>query len=215
MTGKAKTWAWCLGTVAVVLGATVVYQKSFEVFSDAHAAVAPSNETAPLQAFPTQVMGGITTPSVATDTVDAKGRPVALACSNCHAVREPNRHTASGTDLDTFHQGLSYQHGGLTCLSCHHSENYDRLRLADGTQLAYERSMDLCAQCHGPQHRDYQAGSHGGMTGYWDLNQGPRERNHCLVCHDPHFPSYPPMMPVFPPKDAGHPKTSHATHSNH
>ncbi len=39
------------------------------------------------------------------------------------------------------------------------------------------------------------------MTGYWDLTQGPRSRNHCLACHDPHAPKYQPVMPVFPPRD--------------
>jgi hypothetical protein len=61
--------------------------------------------------------------------------------------------------------------------------------------------MDLCGQCHGPQARDYAHGAHGGMTGYWDLSRGPRERNNCIDCHDPHAPAFPKVRPVFAPKD--------------
>ena len=75
------------------------------------------------------------------------------------------------------------------------------MRLADGRVLEFVDSMQLCAQCHGPQHRDWQRGSHGGMTGHWDLARGPRERNHCVVCHDPHAPQLQQVSPAPPPRD--------------
>jgi formate-dependent nitrite reductase cytochrome c552 subunit len=87
-------------------------------------------------------------------------------------------------------------------MSCHNAENYDSLRRADGQEVSFGRVMDLCAQCHGPQFRDYTHGAHGGMNGHWDLRSGPRTRNNCIDCHDPHAPAYPKVMPVFPPKDA-------------
>jgi hypothetical protein len=62
-------------------------------------------------------------------------------------------------------------------------------------------AMTLCAQCHGPQFRDYQNGSHGGMNGHWDLSRGPRLRNHCVDCHDPHVPQVLPVHPAPGPKD--------------
>jgi formate-dependent nitrite reductase cytochrome c552 subunit len=62
-------------------------------------------------------------------------------------------------------------------------------------------AMRLCAQCHGPQYRDYKRGSHGGMTGHWDLSRGERTRNNCVDCHDPHAPAYPGTTPVLPPRD--------------
>ena len=39
------------------------------------------------------------------------------------------------------------------------------------------------------------------MTGHWDLTKGPRKRNHCTTCHDPHAPAFPKMLPVFKPLD--------------
>ena len=61
-----------------------------------------------------------------------------------------------------------------SCLSCHNPKNYDTLALANGEAVPYRRTMNLCAQCHGPQYRDYNHGSHGGMTGYWDRTRGER-----------------------------------------
>ena len=139
-------------------------------------------------------------PWVDSGKKDAKGEPVMVACATCHDTREPNFKANDGALLKEFHQGLQFQHGSQTCLSCHHSEDYNSLKKADGQALDFSQSMQLCAQCHGPQFRDYQNGSHGGMTGHWDLKQGPRERNTCTDCHDPHHPKYPLVMPVFPPK---------------
>ena len=77
------------------------------------------------------------------------------------------------------------------------------LRLADGAALPYTEVMQLCAQCHGPQHRDYQHGAHGGMAGYWDLSKGGRTRANCIDCHVPHAPKYQPVQPARGPNDRG------------
>ena len=131
---------------------------------------------------------------------DAHGQPVMVACATCHDTRKPNPNTNDGAALSQFHKGLNFNHGTQTCLTCHNAGDYNRLKLADGRPLEFSQSMQLCVQCHGPQYRDYKNGSHGGMTGYWDLKQGPRNRHHCTDCHDPHHPAYPKVMPVFPPK---------------
>lgn len=140
-------------------------------------------------------------PRVATGLEDALGHDVTIACSTCHSVKAANQETRSGEQLTQFHQGLVTAHGGLTCLSCHDSLDYDRLRLADMTPVEHSEVMTLCRQCHGPQARDYDHGSHGGMTGYWDKSRGPRTRNGCTVCHDPHAPAFPTLTPARGPND--------------
>ena len=140
-------------------------------------------------------------PAVDTGLFDANGQAVTANCTTCHATRQPDFAITDGAQLIDFHQGLITQHGDLTCLTCHNPDDYSALRRADGTSLPFTEVMQLCAQCHGPQYRDYVNGSHGGMTGYWDLSRGPRVRNHCIVCHDPHAPQYPQVMPVFKPRD--------------
>lgn len=140
-------------------------------------------------------------PRVATGKVDFRGQPVTVSCTTCHATRTPDASNFAGEQLDEFHQGLVVKHGELTCLSCHNNNDYDTLRHADGRSIEFTNVMTLCAQCHGPQKRDYDHGSHGGMNGHWDLTRGPRTRNNCIDCHDPHAPAYPVVRPVFKPRD--------------
>lgn len=136
-------------------------------------------------------------PRIATDKVDALGHAVTLSCASCHANRPPNRMTSRGADLNEFHQSLSFAHGTLKCVSCHHPGDYNSLRLADGESLPFTRVQSLCIQCHAPQARDYEHGAHGGMNGYWDLTRGPRQRKGCIDCHDPHAPAFPNMVRTF------------------
>lgn len=140
-------------------------------------------------------------PMLPTGLTNFQGQPVYAACSACHTTTKPNIENRRTEDLDQFHQGLKYNHGNLTCLSCHNSTDYDSLRLADTRAVAFVNSMTLCSQCHGPQRRDYDMGLHGGMNGHWDLTRGGRTRNTCINCHDPHAPAFPLVMPVLPPRD--------------
>lgn len=135
-------------------------------------------------------------PRVLSGATDHAGQPATIACSTCHAVRSPNPENRAAADLDQFHQGLQIQHGMNSCLSCHEGTDYDRLKLADGRKVAFEDSIELCSQCHGPQRRDYDHGAHGGMNGYWDLARGGRVRNTCIDCHDPHVPKYQGAIPM-------------------
>jgi hypothetical protein len=142
-------------------------------------------------------------PKVAAGVLDYHGQAVALDCATCHATREPNLDNGvEGRKPTEFHQGLVYAHGGRSCLSCHAADDYDSLRLADGRKLAFAQGQMLCAQCHGPQARDYLNGSHGGMNGHWDQTKGGRTRRTCTDCHDVHAPAYPLLQPVFAPIDA-------------
>lgn len=140
-------------------------------------------------------------PRVKTGLVDDAGNSIDVSCATCHATRKPNPENRKTDDLDEFHMGLTFQHGSLTCLSCHNSDDYDSLKLADGQRIEFQNVMTLCAQCHSSQTLDYQHGAHGGMSGYWDLSRGPQTRNNCVDCHDPHAPQFPQMTPTFKPRD--------------
>lgn len=172
-------------------------------------ALTPGFDLAPITAesiiegdrFPTIINRPDGPPRLRTDLVDPLGQPVTIACATCHSIRDPNLANASTSDLDEFHQGLAVAHGDLTCLSCHNPDDYNSLKLASGQSVEYSSVMTLCAQCHGPQYRDYLYGAHGGMTGYWDLSRGSRQRNNCVDCHDAHAPAFPRMTPTFKPID--------------
>ena len=150
-------------------------------------------------------------PRVVTGLRDFHGNEVLVACSTCHTTRQPNRQNASPKDLDEFHGGLKFSHGTVSCLSCHNDQDYDALKLADGTRVEFSNVMTLCAQCHGPQMKAYQHGAHGGMNGHWDLTRGSQTKNNCIDCHDPHTPQFPKMQPTFKPRDRflEKPRTEH------
>jgi len=195
--GSARLFA------AAAVGAIAVFGVHRAVAAQDSEPYAPASKPAPALAplHPVHVRGPEGPPTVVIGYSERDGSEIRANCTTCHATREPDRGNATGADLDAFHRGLVVDHGGSTCLTCHDPDSYDRLRLADGRSLAHSESMRLCAQCHGPQHRDWQRGSHGGMSGYWDLTRGPRTRNHCVVCHDPHAPQLRQVLPAPPPND--------------
>ena len=168
-------------------------------FADPSRAMGPAVESGP--AHPTTIHAPTTLGVVDSDRIDVNGTPIGVACETCHGPSATESWAAR--EGDDFHTGVEVEHGQLPCDSCHDREDRSLLHLADGRSLAMADAMQLCAQCHGPQFRDYQRGSHGGMSGYWDLARGPRERNHCVDCHAPHAPPVPRVNPLPPPVDRG------------
>ncbi|NLE85514.1 MAG: hypothetical protein GX607_03855 [Myxococcales bacterium] len=152
---------------------------------------------------------------VPSGQLDALGRPRRVACVSCHAQRSATSLPDAAGELREFHAGLTVRHGELHCSSCHDDERTHELRLASGEVLPGSEALQLCAQCHGPQTRDYRRGSHGGMRGYWDLSRGERRRNHCVDCHDPHEPAYRGGHPVHPPRDRFLSEPTHAPEAPH
>ncbi|QDS98792.1 hypothetical protein [Adhaeretor mobilis] len=165
--------------------------------------------------FPVTIRKPSGPPRLDLGAVDSQGKPVTVACSTCHTTRPSNLAIRSPTDLKEFHQSMEFAHGNVSCLSCHNPEDYDSLRLADGRRVEFTEVMTLCAQCHGTQTRDYRHGAHGGMNGHWDLSRGPRVRNNCVDCHDPHAPSFPSMNPTFKPRDRFLEKADHVETEHH
>ena len=176
-----------------------------------HREDSPTEVNVPASGFSIEIRKPVGPPRVATGRKDADGTELTVACSTCHSARPPNHQNQTTRDLDEFHGGTVLAHGNVSCLSCHNERDYDALRLADGSRVDFSDVMTLCAQCHGPQMKAYEHGAHGGMNGYWDLTRGPRTKNNCIDCHNPHAPQFPKMQPVFKPKDRflEQPRTKH------
>jgi hypothetical protein len=102
--------------------------------------------------------------------------------------------------LTEFHTLRAVRHGPAIrwCSSCHDLFDLDRLRLFDASHVTFDESYRLCAQCHGEQHRDWQAGIHGLQTGEWG---GPQARRSCTFCHDPHVPGLPRVVAMPAPEN--------------
>ena len=150
--------------------------------------------------FPTRIELPYAQLGMSTEERDLSGRLARVKCVTCHAGLEPRKGYERATNIPGLHGGIEVIHGDLTCQSCHFPPEFQEFRLVDGRTVEYAEVILLCAQCHGSIKKDYDHGAHGGMSGHWDLDRGPRERNHCLVCHNAHQPAVPRMSPAPAPK---------------
>jgi hypothetical protein len=116
-------------------------------------------------------------------------------CSECHDDMEVN---TTRRELVDFHEDIVLKHAEEQrwCLDCHNPDNRDKLRLASGELLSFEKSYSLCGQCHGTIFRDWKAGVHGKRTGFWN---GKKQYRLCVNCHNPHQPKFRPVKPMPPP----------------
>ena len=138
-------------------------------------------------------------------------------CASCHTADKPVK-------LETDKQGntiippahapdLRMAHGensrNNACFNCHDPAKLNQLVTRDGTKLKLADATPLCASCHGPTYRDWEAGIHGRTTGFWDRQLGAATRLECASCHDPHAPAFPQMIPM--PRPRGSPAPRPAT----
>lgn len=137
------------------------------------------------------------TPPRAVTGLDLKRMGWTYDCMECHRhVDEPN---SFQRPMEIEHENIVLEHGNNRfCLNCHHATNRNAFTDYDGAEIPEHDVTLLCAKCHGPKHRDWQAGVHGRQNGYWDASKGPRTKLRCIQCHDPHHPAFAPMKPLPP-----------------
>jgi len=129
-------------------------------------------------------------------------------CASCHAAGKPVKlevDAKGNTVIPPAHAGdLVMAHGqnsrNSACFNCHDPNKLDQLVTRDGTKLKLTEATPLCASCHGPTYRDWEAGIHGRTTGFWNRQLGASERLGCASCHDPHAPAFPKMIPLPGPR---------------
>lgn len=127
-------------------------------------------------------------------------------CSDCHADMD--------VDMERrelgFHDEIQLNHGPRDrwCFDCHNPADRDTLRLVGGRTVGFEKSYELCGQCHGTIYRDWREGIHGRRRGYWD---GAKSYLLCPACHNPHAPAFQPLKPLPPPVRPGFLRSKPAT----
>lgn len=115
-------------------------------------------------------------------------------CVECHRIIPSPSETLRTL---TQHTEIQLHHGINTrCFNCHHPENRNAFVDDFGDEIAWSEPQQLCAKCHGPVYRDWQAGSHGRINGYWDQAKGAQRKLRCIECHDPHAPPFQRMQPA-------------------
>ena len=124
-------------------------------------------------------------------------------CYICHDRKTPPT-LRFGADHNVIvpkeHADVVMGHGSHNrnnnCYNCHDESNLERLQTRDGRELKLVESTQLCASCHGPTYRDWEAGAHGRTSGYWERPKGPITRQDCVSCHNPHAPPFPSRKPA-------------------
>lgn len=149
------------------------------------------------------------TPPRATKGLDLVKAGWAYNCMECHKLLTARWHYDRPM---AEHRDLVLEHGNNRfCLNCHHATNRNAFVDYDGAEIAQADVVQLCAKCHGPIYRDWEAGVHGRSNGYWKPDAGPKTKLRCIQCHDPHRPKFQPMPPLPPlryPPRAAHPPSA-------
>lgn len=145
------------------------------------------------------------TPVRQTKGLDLVKQEWTYDCMSCHRLLEAkwkyDRKMAEHEDIVLNHGNNRF------CLNCHHEKNRNVFADYDGTEIAEEDVVLLCAKCHGPTYQDWKAGAHGRSNGYWDKKRGAQTRLRCIQCHDPHSPKFSKVTalaaPTYPERAAG------------
>ena len=100
-------------------------------------------------------------------------------CYACHDKKKPpplRLDTNGNIIVAKEHSDIVMGHGrhgrNNNCFNCHNETNLVLLQPRDGRELTFADSPQLCGSCHGPTYRDWEAGAHGRISGYWDRSQG-------------------------------------------
>lgn len=137
------------------------------------------------------------------DLVAAKEDLSDFDCYACHEKNKPPpiRYDANQKIIiPKEHSNIAMGHGSHDrnnlCYNCHNEANLVTLQVRDGRELKFDNSTPLCGSCHGPTYRDWDAGAHGRLSGYWNPQLGEGRRLACVNCHNPHAPQIPTRAPA-------------------
>ena len=137
------------------------------------------------------------------DLVQAKEDMSDFDCYGCHDKKKPPvlRFDAhSILIVPEEHKNIVMGHGSHNrnnlCYNCHNEGNLETFQVRDGHELKFADSTQLCGSCHGPNYRDWEAGAHGRINGYWNTTLGEAKKLACANCHNPHAPRIPTRNPA-------------------
>ena len=119
-----------------------------------------------------------------------KGYP----CNSCHTESIPK--LKEGYDIQKAHWNINVMHAPsntMNCTTCHNESNLNNLHSITSSEISFNQSYKLCAQCHSTQYNDWVGGAHGKKLGGW---APPTIKNNCVNCHNPHKPAFEPRWPA-------------------
>jgi hypothetical protein len=118
-------------------------------------------------------------------------------CMDCHRIMFKPENPKTKGFMQHTHIRLSHAINS-SCYDCHDKEERNLLVKRDGSNLTYDKVVQLCRQCHVSIYNAWTYGGHGRTNGYWNPDKGPQLRLECTECHNPHSPRTPAMDPMAP-----------------
>lgn len=118
-----------------------------------------------------------------------------FSCLNCHDRSIESLKSSELSKYKKSHWNISIHHAPsetMNCLSCHNDQNLNELVSLTKEPISFNKSYNLCGQCHSQQKKDWLGGAHGKRVGGW---APPRVSMTCVNCHNPHDPSFKPRWP--------------------
>ncbi|GAA3629827.1 cytochrome c3 family protein [Flavivirga jejuensis] len=124
---------------------------------------------------------------------ERKSQIKSYACTECHIkplAKMQNK------DFKKAHWDIKIEHANentMNCITCHNGSNMDELTSLTGKSIDFNKSYNLCNQCHTKQFQDWKGGAHGKRIGGW---APPRASMTCVNCHNPHDPHFESRWPA-------------------
>ena len=121
-------------------------------------------------------------------------------CMDCHEDESDDQlNNPNERELKEEHDDIVLTHGGerFWCHTCHNIKDMDYFRSMKGQKIDFDRSYQVCGQCHFERQKDWLFGGHGKRISNWNED---RVILLCVECHNPHSPDIKPRPPDPPPK---------------
>lgn len=126
---------------------------------------------------------------------ERKSQLRSYACTECHTGALKDLQKNSG-DKKRAHWDIKLNHANestMNCITCHDGTNLDNLHSLTDQKIDFNKSYQLCSQCHTKQFDDWKGGAHGKRIGGW---APPRASLTCVNCHNPHNPHFETRWPA-------------------
>ncbi|WP_194767802.1 cytochrome c3 family protein [Tamlana sp. I1] len=123
---------------------------------------------------------------------ERKGQIRSYACTECHSKPLEDMQSKG---IKEAHWDIKIVHANenaMNCVTCHNPNNMDQLKSLTGKDIDFNKSYNLCNQCHSKQFEDWKGGAHGKRIGGW---APPRASMTCVNCHNPHKPHFESRWP--------------------
>ena len=121
-----------------------------------------------------------------------KDKITSFKCTECHTKPLAKMQRK---DIKKAHWNITIKHANvntMNCITCHDGNDMNTLKSITGHKIDFNKSYQLCSQCHQQQYKDWTGGAHGKKIKSW---APPRASMTCVNCHNPHTPQIKSKFP--------------------